>query len=144
MRSDASLDSDIKTLEQRIRDRRVALRQSMHDLSDAASDAKQRVRQRAASPALFGAALVVGFFAARLKRNKREPQRRPGRWRKETPVRYEKPVAPGRQALGGMLSLALPIALRVAQRQAVPLFERAMHAFNRRRAYGRYSGEYEQ
>ena len=144
MRSDASLDSNIKTLEQRIRDRRVALRQSMHDLSDAATEAKQRVRQRAASPSFFGAALVAGFFAARAIRNMRTPQRRHGRWRKETTVRYEKPVSPLRQALGGILSLALPIALRVAQRQAVPLFERAMNAFNHRRAYGRYSGQYEQ
>lgn len=143
MRSDASLDGEIKTLEQRIRDRRIALRQSMHDLSFAAADAKQRVRRRAAPPALFGAALVLGFVAARTIRNMRTPQRRRSGWRRETNVRYEKPVSPARQALGAALSLALPIALRIAQRQAVPLFERAVNAFTQRRTYGRYGPRYE-
>jgi hypothetical protein len=143
MRSDASLDRDIKTLERRIRDRRMALRESMHGLSAAATEAKQRVRQRAASPAVFGGALVIGFIAARVIRKLRTPQRRRGAWRREN-VRYEKPVSPARHALGAVLSLTLPIAMRIARRHAGPLFERAMHAFNRRRAYGHYSGGFEQ
>ena len=65
MRSDASLDDEIKTLEQRIRDRRLAFRESIDELEEAASAAKDRLRQKATSPVVWGGALVVGFLAAR-------------------------------------------------------------------------------
>ena len=120
MPSDGSVDDEIKILEKRISDRRVALESSLHELQDTASVATQRVRARAAPPALFGGALVLGFVVARLVRNMRRPPPRP---------RYEW----RRQVLGGLLSLAMPIVLRVAQRQAVPLIERALRAYTRRR-----------
>jgi len=139
MRSDASLDHEIKKLEQRIRDRREALDASLHQLSDSATLAKERVRAKAATPLMWAGAAVLGFVVARVARNMR---------RKPEPMRYrfqfqrEKPSSPTRKMLGGVLSIAMPIALRVAQRQAVPMISRAMQAFARRRDYTRYRAQY--
>ena len=57
MRSDASLDTRIRALEQRISDRRAALRDSLDDLKYAAVEAKERVKARATSPAIWGGAV---------------------------------------------------------------------------------------
>jgi hypothetical protein len=57
-------------------------------------------------------------------------------------VKRERPSSPGRKALGGILSVAMPIALRIAQRQAVPMISRAMQALARRRHYNRYRAQY--
>jgi hypothetical protein len=135
MRSDASLDDDIKALEQRIRDRRLALQASLHELSDTATLAKDRVRAKAASPLLWAGAAVLGFVVARVARNMR---RKPEPMGYRFQFRREKPVSPTRKVLGGVLSVAAPIAIRLAQRQAVPLISRALHMLARRRDYNRY------
>ena len=137
MRNDASLDHEIKAIEKRIRDRRIALHESWDELGEATTAATQRVRQKAAWPALFAGALVLGFVGARMMRRARAPQRRV-----RTAWRREKPDSTARQVLGGVMSLALPIALRVAQRQAVPLIARAMRAFSQRRDYNRYRAQH--
>ena len=139
MRSDASLDDSIKTLEQRIRDRRVALRTSLDELSATATVAKERVRAKAASPLLWGGALVAGFVVAQVAR---KVHRKPEPSRYQFQFRREKPVSPTRKVLAGALSIAMPIAMRVAQRQAVPLIARALHAYSRRRDAGRYRARY--
>jgi hypothetical protein len=141
MRSDGDLDREIKLLEQRIRDRRVALRSKWRGIEDSVHSAKERVRSKAASPALFAGALLVGFIAARAARRMRKPQRKRARvhphlvWTadKEPPR-----ASTAKQVLAGAVSIAVPIALRLAQRQAVPLIERALHAYTRRRDGARY------
>ena len=145
MRSDGDLDREIKTLEQRIRDRRIALQSEWHGLEDSVHDAKARVRSKAASPALFGGALLIGFIAARLARRIRAQQQRKRPrvhphlvWRAEK----EPPKSTAKQMLGGAVSIAVPIAMKLAQRQAVPLIERALHAYNRRRDGARYRARY--
>jgi len=139
MRSDASLDDDIKTLEQRIRDRRLALRASLNELSDTATVARDRVRAKAASPLLWAGAAVLGFVVARVARNMRHKSE-PMRYRFQ--FRREKPVSPARKVLGGVLSVAAPIAIRLAQRQAVLMISRALQALARRRDYNRYRAQY--
>ena len=140
MASDASLDHQIKTLERRIRDRRLALDASLHELEDTAAVAKQRIRARAASPVLWGGALVLGFVAARLARNLRhKPKRARFEWRRE---KSQPQPSTSRQVLGGLLSIAMPIAVQVARRQAVPMFERAMRSYARRREESRYRARY--
>jgi hypothetical protein len=141
MRSDASLDDEIKTLEQRIRDRRLAFRQSIDELEEAAAAAKDRLRQKATSPVVWGGALVVGFLAARFagRRHHELPEYR-------ATLRVGKRQSTTRRAVAGLLSAALPIALRLAQRQAAPLIARAVQElqqrYARRRAYGRYGASY--
>jgi hypothetical protein len=145
MRSDGDLDREIKLLEQRIRDRRIALRSEWHGVEDCVHSAKERVRSKAASPALFGGALLVGFIAARLARRMRtQRQRKRPRVHPHFVWREEKEQRPSttKQVLGGAVSLAVPIAMRLAQRQAVPLIERLLHAYNRRRDSARYRASY--
>ena len=146
MRSDGDLDREIKLLEQRIRDRRIALQSEWHGLEDSVHAAKERVRSKAASPALFGGALLVGFIAARLARRMRAQKQRK-RPRVHPHLVWTADKEPPRasttkQMIGGALSLAMPIAMRLAQRQAVPLIERALHAYNRRRDGARYRASY--
>jgi hypothetical protein len=142
MRTDGSLDHEIRMIEQRIHDRRAALSARWHGVEASVSDAKARVRRKAAPSALVGGALVLGFVAARAAWRLRKPRRRMPRVHPHLVWREEKRVSPGRQAMAGALSLALPIALRLAQRQAVPLIERALHAFARRRDSARYRSAY--
>ena len=145
MRSDSDLDREIKVLEQRIRDRRIALRSEWHGIEDSVHAAKERVRSKAASPALFGGALLLGFVAARLARRMRAKPRKGPRVHPHLVWRAEKEpprASTTRQLLGGALSLAAPIAMRLAQRQAVPLMERAMRAYSRRRDGARYRASY--
>ena len=145
MRSDGDLDREIKHLEQRIRDRRIALKSEWQGIEDSVHTAKARVRSKAASPALFGGALLLGFVAARIARRMRhQPSRRPRVhphlvW---TADREPPRASTTKQLLGGALSLAVPIAMRLAQRQAVPLIERAMNLYARRRDRARYRAGY--
>lgn len=148
MRSDSSLDKDIKELEQRIAERRVELRDSIDGLAQEARIAKQRVRNKATSPAVWGGALVLGFVAARLARSVRHRPAPRNAWMnlRTGRVQKDKPVSPGRQVIGAVLSAAVPIALRVAQHSAGPWIARALHAAQQkqarrayeRSAYGRY------
>ena len=141
MRSDASLDDEIKALEQRIHDRRLALRQSVEDIESAAVAAKERIKQRAASPLVWGGALVAGFLVARFARRP-EPAPRP--W--HASVRFGKQPPPAKRALAAALSAALPIALRIARSSAGPMIARAVRDLQqkraRRRAYQRYAAPY--
>jgi len=148
MRSDASLDKDIKELEQRIAERRVELRDSIDGLAQEARIAKQRVRNKATSPAVWGGALVLGFVAARLARSVRHRPAPRNAWMnlRTGRVQKDKPVSPGRQVIGAVLSAAVPIALRVAQHSAGPWIARAVQSAQQkharrayeRSAYGRY------
>jgi hypothetical protein len=149
MRSDSSLDKDIKNLEQRIAERRVELRDSIDDLAQQARIAKQRVRNKATSPVVWGGALVLGFVAARLARSarhRRAPPRNAWMNLRTGRVEKEKPVSPTRQAVAAVLSAAVPIALRVAQHSAGPWIARAVQSAQQkqarrsyeRSAYGRY------
>ena len=141
MRNNGDLDREIKLIEQRIRDRRIALQSEWHGLGDSVHSAKEHVRSKAAAPALFAGALLVGFIAARAARRMRKPQRKRARvhphlvWTadREPPRR-----STANQVLAGAVSIAVPIAMRLAQRQAVPLIERALRAYNRRRDGARY------
>jgi hypothetical protein len=142
MRSDSSLDQDIKDLEQRIRDRRIELRDSVDQLSQEATMMKQRIRNKATSPAVWGGALVLGFVAARLARTARHRPRRRNAWMnlRSGKVEREKPVSTTRQVVGAVLSAAVPIAVRVAQHSAGPWIARAVQAAQQkqaRRAYER-------
>jgi hypothetical protein len=137
MRTDASLDDEIRTIERRIAERRLALHDSMQDLGRTAQAAKARVRERATSPIVWGGALAAGFIAARLARRRSAPPRRSPRTEKQQ-------VSPGRQVMAAVLSSALPILLRVAQQSAGPWIARAvsgMHRGARARPYegGRYT-----
>lgn len=133
MPSDASLDKQIRVLETRIRDRREAMRDSFDELKLAAGEAKDRVRARATSPVVWGGALLLGFVAARFAHRRPQPRR--------TMLRVEKQQSPARQILGAVLSIALPIAVRVAQHSAGPWMARAVHDLRermaRKRAYQR-------
>ena len=133
MRSDASLDREIRTLEQRIHDRRVAMRESLDELRAAAAEAKERVRQRATSPVVWGGALLLGFIAARFARRRPQPMR--------ARVRVEKPQSPARQILAAVLSIVVPVAVRVAQHSAGPWIARTVldlrESMARKRAYQR-------
>ena len=133
MRSDASLDKQIRTLEQRIHERRMALRDSFDELKGAASEAKERVKARATSPVVWGGALLVGFLAARFAHRRPAPRR--------ATLRVEKPQSVGRQVAGGIVSILLPIAIRVARHSAGPWIARAVHELRenlaRKRAYQR-------
>ena len=133
MRSDASLDKQIRTLEQRISDRRVAMRESLGELRLAAADAKERVRQRATSPAVWGGALLLGFIAARFAHRRPKPAR--------ATLRVERLQSPARQILGALLSVLLPVAVRVAQHSAGPWIAQGVHHLRetlaRKRAYQR-------
>ena len=133
MRSDASLDKQIRTLEQRISDRRVAMRDSLDELKLAAAEAKERVKARATSPAVWGGALVLGFLAARFAHRRPQPRR--------ATLRIEKPQSPAKQVLGAVLSIVLPIAIRIAQHSAGPWIARTVHDLRenlaRKRAYQR-------
>lgn len=142
MRSDSSLDQDIKDLEQRIRDRRIELRDSVDQLSQEATMMKQRIRNKATSPAVWGGALVLGFVAARLARTARHRPRPRNAWMnlRSGKVEREKPVSTTRQVVGAVLSAAVPIAVRVAQHSAGPWIARAVQAAQQkqaRRAYER-------
>ena len=148
MRSDSSLDKDIKELEQRIAERRVELRDSIDDLAQEARIAKQRVRNKATSPVVWGGALVLGFVAARLARSVRYRPAPRNAWMnlRTGRVQKDKPVSPGRQVVGAVLSAAVPVALRVAQHSAGPWIARAVQSAQQkqarrayeRSAYGRY------
>ena len=148
MPSDSSLDQDIKDLEQRIHDRRIELRDSLDDLSQEASIAKQRLRQKATSPVVWGGALVLGFVAARLARSARHRSPPRSAWMnlRSGRVEKEKPVSTTRQVVGAVLSAAVPIAVRVAQHSAGPWIARAVQSAQRKQArrayersgYGRY------
>jgi hypothetical protein len=131
--SDASLDRQIRTLEQRIRDRRVAMRESLDELKLAAAEAKERVRARATSPLVWGSALLLGFLAARYAHRRPQPRR--------ATLRVEKPQSVGRQILGVVLSILVPVAVRVAQHSAGPWIASAIHGLResmaRKRAYQR-------
>ena len=133
MPSDASLDQQIRTLEQRIRDRREAMRESYDELRLAAADVKDRVRARAASPAVWGGALLLGFVAARFARRRPQPRR--------ATLRVEKPQSAGRQILSAVLAILVPVAVRIAQHSAGPWLARAVHDLRenlaRKRAYQR-------
>lgn len=133
MRSDASLDKQIRTLEQRISDRRVAIRDSLDELKLAAAEAKERVKARATSPVVWGGALVLGFLAARFAHRRPQPRR--------ATLRIEKPQSPTKQVLGAVLSIVLPIAVRVAQHSAGPWIARTVQDLRenlaRKRAYQR-------
>jgi hypothetical protein len=133
MRSDGSLDQQIHTLEQRIRDRREAMRESYEDLRLAAAETRERVRARAASPAVWGGALLLGFLAARFAHRRPQPRR--------ATLRVEKPQSTGRQILGAVLAIVVPVAVRVAQQSAGPWIARAVHDLRenlaRKRAYQR-------
>jgi len=133
MRTDGSLDHEIRVIEERIHDRRLALRSRWRGLEASVHEAKARARRKAGPTALVGGALVLGFIAARIAWRMRAPRRRGPRVRPHFVWREEPRVSPARQVMAGAMSLALPIAIRLAQRQAVPLVERAMHAFARRR-----------
>jgi hypothetical protein len=61
-------------------------------------------------------------------------------WRE--PESEAKRASTTKQLLAGAVSLAAPIAMRLAQRQAIPLIERAMHAYARRRDSARYRASY--
>ncbi|HEY1326847.1 MAG TPA: hypothetical protein VGI14_07900 [Casimicrobiaceae bacterium] len=128
MRSDSSLDREIKMLESRIRDRRVALEQSYEELKHSASQVKERVRERATSPVVWVAALGLGFLAARLARRRPEPAYATLRVGRGDP-KQQKP-----RMLATVLSALLPFGLRMAQQSLAPWIARAMS--NRRRAYG--------
>jgi hypothetical protein len=148
MPSDSSLDQDIKDLEQRIRDRRVELRDSVDELAHEASIARQRIRQKATSPVVWGGALVLGFVAARLARSarRRPPPRNSWMNLRSGRVEKEKPVSTTRQIVGAVLSAAVPIAVRVAQHSAGPWIARAVQSAQQKQArrayerggYGRY------
>jgi hypothetical protein len=133
MPSDASLDKQIRALEQRISDRRVAMRASFDELKLAATQAKERVKARATSPVVWGGALVLGFLAARFAHRRPQPRR--------ATLRIEKPQSPTKQALGAVLSIVLPIAIRVAQHSAGPWIARTVldlrENLARKRAYQR-------
>jgi hypothetical protein len=133
MPSDASLDQQIRTLEQRIRDRREAMRESYDELRLAAADVKDRVRARAASPAVWGGALLLGFVAARFAHRRPQPRR--------ATLRVEKPQSAGRQILSAVLAILVPVAVRIAQHSAGPWLARAVHDLRenlaRKRAYQR-------
>jgi hypothetical protein len=130
MRSDSSLDHEIHTLERRIRDRRVALHESVADVRQAAAAAKTQIRERATSPLVWGAALVIGFVIARVARRRPQPMHATLRFGRGEPP-------PRKPPLGAVLSLLLPIALRIAQHSLVPLIARTLQAHARRRAYAR-------
>lgn len=133
MPSDASLDKQIRALEQRINARRVAIRDSLDELKLAVAEAKERVKARATSPAVWGGALVLGFLAARFAHRRPQPRR--------ATLRNEKPQSPAKQVLGAVLSVVLPIAIRVAQQSAGPWIARAVQHLRenlaRKRAYQR-------
>jgi hypothetical protein len=133
MPSDASLDKQIRALEQRISDRRVAMRDSLDELKLAAVEAKERVKARATSPAVWGGALVLGFLAARFAHRRPAPRR--------ATLRIEKPQSPAKQVLSAVLSVMVPIAIRVAQQSAGPWIARTVHDVRqnlaRKRAYQR-------
>ncbi len=141
MRSDGALDHDIKALEVRIHDRRRALRESFGELSEAAVRAKNRVRRKAASPAVWGGALVLGFVAARLARTVRH--RAGPRRAAAYGGRADRPVSTTRQVVGAVLSAAVPLALRIAQRSAGPWIARTVHAVTQRHARRHADGSYE-
>lgn len=129
MRSDSSLDHEIRRLECRIRDRRVALHESLAELRRSAAAAKARVRERATSPLVWGAALVFGFAAARLARRRPEPVRATLRAGRNDPVQ--------RKVLATVLSALLPFGLRIAQNSLAPWIARTLRDYTRRRAYAR-------
>jgi hypothetical protein len=133
MRSEGSLDQQIRMLESRIRDRRVALRESVAELKHSARNAKARVQARATSPLVWVAALAVGFVAVRLARRRPEPLRARFRGGRDAPK--------ARPLLATLLSALLPIGLRIAQQSLVPWIARTVHNMSaRRRAYDGYYG----
>ena len=149
MPGDSSLDQDIRNLELRIRDRRIELRDTVDDLSQEATMVKQRLREKATSPVVWGGALVLGFVAARLARSaRRRPAPPRSAWMnlRSGRVEKEKPVSTTRQVVGAVLSAAVPIAVRVAQHSAGPWIARAVQSAQRKQArrayerggYGRY------
>lgn len=127
MRSDSSLDHEIRMLEHRIRDRRVALRESFTQLKRSAADAKARLRARATSPLVWVGALVAGFVVARLARRRARPVRATWRASRGEP--------PQRKMLATAVSLLLPFGLRIARHSLAPWIARTMHNMSRRRAY---------
>jgi len=144
MRSESSLDKEIKSLERQIHERRVMLRDSLDDLGESARQAKQRIRQRATSPIVWGGALALGFVAARLagRRRREEPMARMSAYARHGYDRYAKPPpSPGRQVLATVLSAVVPIALRVARSSAAPWMARMVQSARenlaRRHAYAR-------
>jgi hypothetical protein len=133
MRSDASLDQEMRMLESRIRDRRVALKHSFAELKHSASEAKDRVRARATSPLIWGAALAVGFVVARLAHRRRRPPPLRARFS------LEREPTPQRRMLAALLSAALPLGLRIAQHALAPWIARTVNNLSaRRRAYEGY------
>lgn len=145
MRSDKSMDQEIKALERQIHERRVMLRDELDDLGESARAAKLRIRQRATSPLVWATALAVGFVAARFARRTREEPRMSAYARRAW-ERREKPVSPGRQMLATVLSAVLPVALRIARSSAAPWIARmvqsARESMARRHAYSRAYGRY--
>jgi predicted component of type VI protein secretion system len=134
VRSDASLDQEIRTLESRIRDRRLALRASFAQVKYSAQDVKARVRAKAASPLVWLGALALGFVAVRLAR--RRPQRARTRFRAGRDAPATRPL------IATLLSAALPFGLRLAQQSLVPWIARTVRdrAARRRRGYDGYYG----
>jgi hypothetical protein len=130
MRSDSSLDHEIRTLECRIRDRRAALQESFDELKHSAADAKARVRARATSPLVWAGALVVGFLVARFARRRPEPVHASLRFGRGEPQQPQQ-----RTVLAAVLSAMVPIGLRMAQQSLAPLIARTLHNMSRRRAY---------
>ena len=124
-------DKEILALERAIHARRVMVRDSLDELNQTALQARQRVRQKATSPLVWGGALVLGFIATRFARRERHA----------APVRRAPPRSPGRQVLAAVLSAALPVVLRVLRYSAQPWIARmllaARHNLARRQAYRR-------